>query len=82
MTTGGFRGGDEVGVDVSALEFDLVDMVDAFKLFDRAELTRDGRSVADDRGVLRGVAKGVNAGAASSSFEGQRKVDLDECVEQ
>lgn len=84
-TTGWFRGGLEVGVEVSALAlepFEPVEMAEALRLLDKAELTSDGRSTADDRGVLRGVARGVKAGTASSSADGQRNVDLDECAEQ
>ena len=86
ITTGWFRGGLEVGVEVSALAlepFEPVEMAEALRLlWDRAELTSDGRSMAEDRGVLRGVARGVKAGTASSSADGQRNVDLDECAEQ
>ena len=87
ITTGWVRGGLEVGVEVSALAldpFEPVEMAEALRLrlLDRAELTSDGRSTADDRGVLRGVARGVKAGTASSSADGHRNVDLDECAEQ
>lgn len=85
ITTGWSRGGLEVGVEVSALAlepFEPVEMAEALRLLDRAELTSEGRSTADDRGVLRGVARGVKAGTASSSADGHRNVDLDECAEQ
>lgn len=70
---------------MSALALDpveVVEMEEALMLLDSAELTRDGRSTAEDRGVLRGVPRGVKAGTASSSADGHRKVDRDECVEQ
>lgn len=85
ITTGWCRGGLEVGVEVSALAlepFEPVEMAEALRLLDRAELTSDGRSMAEDRGVLRGVARGVKAGTASSSADGHKNVDRDECAEQ
>lgn len=46
------------------------------------EKAREGRSTCEERGVARGVPRGVKGVAESSSLEGQRRVERDECEAQ
>lgn len=68
-----------MGVElVEAVE--AVEMADAFER--ETEYAREGRSMADERGVARGVPRGVKAGTESSSLEGHSSVERDECAAQ